>query len=146
MGRHNSESGITAPFQTSTLPSRHYSKFVSIFTDITFWVILSTCGLATGVGLTWLLHRYQHMTVQLTPEAGAAAAGGPLISVIMPVRNEARNLGRSAPALLAQTYPNLEIIVVDDGSTDATPRILASLRDDFAPRVSVHSGRPLPPG
>lgn len=63
----------------------------------------------------------------------------------MPVRNEARNVGRSVPALLAQTYPNLQIIVVDDKSTDATPQLLADLAA-AEPRLQVIAGAPLPDG
>jgi chlorobactene glucosyltransferase len=107
-------------------------------------VAASTVALLIGLALTWLLHRYEHAQVQVGPGA-PAPAGGPLISIIMPARNEARNIGRSVPALLAQTYPNLEIIVVDDQSTDATPQILADLaaRD---PRLIVTRGAALPPG
>ena len=104
----------------------------------------STAGLLIGLTLTWLLHRYQHARVQLTPGA-PAPAGGPLISVIMPARNEAHNVGRSVPALLAQTYPNLEIIVVDDKSTDATPQVLAEIAARNT-RLVVVPGVPLPPG
>jgi chlorobactene glucosyltransferase len=57
---------------------------------------------------------------------GNAPDGGewPLVSVIVPARNEERNLPRLLPTLLSQRYPNYEVIVVDDQSTDATPRIL----------------------
>lgn len=48
----------------------------------------------------------------------------PVVSVIMPVRNGARWLGIAIDSLLAQTVPDLEILIVDDGSTDATPAIL----------------------
>ncbi len=52
----------------------------------------------------------------------------PRISVIIPARNEERNIRRSVEALLAQTYPNFELIVVDDRSTDRTRAILAELQ------------------
>ncbi len=42
----------------------------------------------------------------------------PLVSVIMPVYNGAEYLGRAIDSALAQTYPNLEVIVIDDGSDD----------------------------
>ena len=48
----------------------------------------------------------------------------PLISVIIPVYNSEDVIRRSLDSLLNQTYQNLEIIVVDDGSTDKTPDIL----------------------
>jgi glycosyltransferase involved in cell wall biosynthesis len=43
----------------------------------------------------------------------------------MPVRNEERFLGVALRSLIAQTFADWELVVVDDGSTDATPRILA---------------------
>jgi glycosyltransferase involved in cell wall biosynthesis len=49
------------------------------------------------------------------------------ISVIMPVWNMADSLERSIATILNQTYRDFELIVVDDGSTDETPRVLASL-------------------
>jgi chlorobactene glucosyltransferase len=69
----------------------------------------------------------------------------PLISVIVPARNEAANIERCVRSLLAQTYPNLEIIVIDDGSTDATPAILARLAAESS-RLGVTTGQPLPRG
>lgn len=48
----------------------------------------------------------------------------PLISVIMPVYNSEDVIQRSLDSLLNQTYQNLEIVVVDDGSSDRTPEIL----------------------
>lgn len=48
----------------------------------------------------------------------------PRLSVVIPARNEADHLESALSSLLAQDYPNLEIIVVNDRSTDATGRIL----------------------
>ena len=49
----------------------------------------------------------------------------PFISIIVPVYNTAPWLRRCLDSICAQSYRNLEIICVDDGSTDATPDILA---------------------
>jgi poly-beta-1,6-N-acetyl-D-glucosamine synthase len=48
-------------------------------------------------------------------------------AVVTPARNEERNLPRLAAALAAQTVPPTEWVVVDDGSTDATPAVLSEL-------------------
>lgn len=47
----------------------------------------------------------------------------PLVSVVIPAWNEEVGLGKTIESVLASDYPNLEIIVVDDGSTDQTPEI-----------------------
>lgn len=54
------------------------------------------------------------------------ANDAPLVSVVIPAYNCARLLGRAIESALGQTYPNIECIVVDDGSTDATPEVIAS--------------------
>lgn len=56
----------------------------------------------------------------------------PLVSVILPTHNRARQLARALKSVLSQTYSRLEVIVVDDGSSDATPEAVQSFRD---PRI-----------
>lgn len=53
----------------------------------------------------------------------------PLVSVIIGVHNGQRFLHRAVRSILGQTLTDLELIVVDDGSTDGTGRILSSIRD-----------------
>ncbi|WP_417200701.1 glycosyltransferase family 2 protein [Bizionia sp.] len=48
----------------------------------------------------------------------------PLVSIIIPTFNRAHLLGETLDSILAQTYPNWECIVVDDGSTDGTEALL----------------------
>ena len=51
----------------------------------------------------------------------------PLVSLVIPARNEAHNIRRCVESALASRYPRLEVIVVDDHSTDATGAIAAEL-------------------
>ncbi len=50
----------------------------------------------------------------------------PLISVVIPVRNGAKNIQRTIKSVIRQTHPNKELIVIDGGSTDGTVDILRS--------------------
>jgi chlorobactene glucosyltransferase len=61
------------------------------------------------------------------PEITKRTASYPLVSIIVPARNEERNIRRCVESLLEQNYPNYEVIVVDDGSTDDTPDVLESI-------------------
>lgn len=57
------------------------------------------------------------------------------ISIIVPVYNGAEDLKRSVPALLAQTYDNIEIILINDGSTDNTAAVCAGYERDNPGKV-----------
>jgi glycosyltransferase involved in cell wall biosynthesis len=63
----------------------------------------------------------------------------PLVSVIIPTYNRHRWLGDAIGSVLAQTYHRVEVIVVDDGSTDATAALLARYRNRI--RVIRQSNR-----
>lgn len=75
--------------------------------------------------------------------ADRPAAREPLVSVIIPARDEARIIERTVRAFLAQTYPHLEIIVVNDRSVDGTGEILRTIGDD---RLRVIDGEEPPAG
>jgi glycosyltransferase involved in cell wall biosynthesis len=60
--------------------------------------------------------------------------GCPLVSVVIPVYNRAHLLGRAIRSVLAQTFQNLELVVVDDGSTDGSAGAVAPFED---PRIRV---------
>lgn len=53
----------------------------------------------------------------------------PRISIVLPVRNGARWLGDASESIRRQSFPDWELIIVDDGSTDATARIAHSLAE-----------------
>jgi len=54
---------------------------------------------------------------------------GPLVSVVMPVHNTAPFLKKAVESMLNQDYGNIELILIDDGSTDHSAEVLAGLRD-----------------
>ncbi len=82
---------------------------------------------------------------KLRPSRGASLPEGPpLVSVVLPARNEEEMIGACIEAVLAQDYPLLELIVVDDRSEDRTSEIVEHYvgSDD---RVHLVKGKPLPP-
>jgi chlorobactene glucosyltransferase len=87
--------------------------------------------LATVVLVLWLLALGRTiLNLLFVPRLRAAMpARTPLVSVIVPARDEERMIGRAVRALLAQTYPALEVIVINDRSVDATGTILATIDD-----------------
>lgn len=67
------------------------------------------------------------------------------VSVLLPLRNEATRVTPCLRALLGQQGVDLEIVVLDDGSTDSTAELVRSLAGDD-PRVRLLTGRTLPTG
>jgi O-antigen biosynthesis protein len=63
----------------------------------------------------------------------------PLVTVIMPVRDRASTVGLAIRSVLDQTYPALELVVVDDGSLDGTAKVVGSFDD---PRIELVSVEP----
>jgi chlorobactene glucosyltransferase len=83
---------------------------------------------------------------QRLPKRGSVTAdNSPLVSVLVPARNEARCVEACVESLCQQRYPNLEVIVLDDGSSDATPDILRRLQVKHS-NLTVVEGKPLPEG
>lgn len=56
----------------------------------------------------------------------------PLVSVIMPVHNVEQFLARSILSVMNQTYENIELICIDDGSTDLSSEILVKMKNDYS--------------
>ena len=53
----------------------------------------------------------------------------PLISVLLSVYNDDENIKKSIDSILSQSYKNIELLVIDDGSTDKTYEILNGIKD-----------------
>jgi chlorobactene glucosyltransferase len=113
------------------------------------WLLRILLGLVT---LGWLaavakiLSQWRDPDWTLTPTAPAADPSVS-VSVIIPARNEGGNIGPCLDTVRAQDHDNLQIVVLDDGSSDDTGRILADhVRHD--PRITAlgGSGEGLPEG
>jgi chlorobactene glucosyltransferase len=104
---------------------------------------ISTVIFLSGLWIVYWLHNQYHLDIVVTPVSPPPEA--PLISVCVPARQEERNIRRCVESILAQDYPNFEVIVLDDRSMDRTPDILRQLatQDD---RLNVIHGSALPEG
>jgi chlorobactene glucosyltransferase len=94
----------------------------------------------------WVLSLFRTLlNLALVPRLrrGATPAAAPLVSVIIPARDEAHVIGATVEALLASTYRNFELVVVDDRSADGTGAIVRAFAD---PRVTVIDGDEPPSG
>lgn len=99
--------------------------------------VLAALHAGTGLGDLSLKHgpaaHFDRLTVRNTP---AAVTDGPLVSVVVPSHNAAHTITTCLRGLMAQSWRNLEIIVVDDCSRDATADIVAALaRKDLRLRL-----------
>lgn len=80
----------------------------------------------------------------------AAADGGPVVSLLVPARDEERNVEACLAGMLAQRGVRCEVLLLDDGSRDATHAIATRMLAARAPGATVEArllaGRPLPEG
>jgi glycosyltransferase involved in cell wall biosynthesis len=95
------------------------------------------CGIELAVG-----NRSLKRLDQLPPDAGPAP---PSVSVIIPARNEESGIREALASVLALDYPDCEIIVVNDRSTDGTAAILAEMAARH-PTLNIVTVEPLPEG
>lgn len=79
------------------------------------------------LGARTLINVSTSLAYRAAPKGSSAQ---PLVSVIVPAYNEAVMIKKTLQALLGLRYPAIEIIAVDDGSTDATLRIMTGLAQD----------------
>jgi chlorobactene glucosyltransferase len=86
-----------------------------------------------------LANHYEMWRFTLGPEV----FDGPLVSVLIPARNEERHIERCVNSLRNQLYKNYEILVLNDNSTDHTADIVSRIASGDS-RVKVFNGEPLP--
>jgi glycosyltransferase involved in cell wall biosynthesis len=82
----------------------------------------------------------------LLPEHNIAPAGSPSITIIVPARNEAADIAATLHSLLAQDYSNLQIIAVDDRSTDQTGDLIDTIASQHPDKLRALHVTELPAG
>lgn len=109
-------------------------------------LVCSTLLFLSGLAAVYWTHGQYRMEIVVPPDPPPLEGDPPCISVVVPARNEERNIRRCVQALLDQSYPDYELIVVDDRSTDATARILAELERAHPGKLRILQGSEPPPG
>ncbi len=107
------------------------------------WVLVNTLLIA---GLFFLTYAFYEL-LRPVSTAGSFTGNPPFVSILVPARNEEDKIGRLLASLLAQDYPNFEIVVIDDRSTDNTAQIIQSFVDgDKNKRIKFVHGKDAPDG
>jgi cellulose synthase/poly-beta-1,6-N-acetylglucosamine synthase-like glycosyltransferase len=110
---------------------------------LVFALGLALVAVAAFLQLLW---GYLSMpSLEDVPASTSVTSALPKVSVIVAARDEERHIESAASALLAQSYPNYELIVVDDRSSDRTSEILGRMATR-TPRLHVLTLRELPAG
>lgn len=104
---------------------------------------ISTALFIGGIFIVYWIHNQYHLDIIVKPTPPPSDVS--LISVCVPARNEERNIRACVDAILAQDFPNFEVIVLDDRSTDGTSDILRQLSTQ-SDRLNVIHGSNLPEG
>ncbi|MBC7996484.1 MAG: glycosyltransferase [Leptolyngbya sp.] len=104
-------------------------------------VFLNTMLIVCLTGLTHIFFmRFKRVGLPSIPDERL-----PFVSVIIPARNEETKIARCLESLAQQDYPNYEIVIIDDRSTDRTGEIIAEIASRY-PHVKFVKGREMPTG
>lgn len=119
-------------------------SLAALYAALSPWALAGVVGVSGALSLA----HYRALPQVRRGAAGPQAPAGdewPRVSVVVPARNEEQNLPTLLRSLLALDYPDLDVIVVDDASTDATGALAASYAAQSGGRLRVlHGSGPLP--
>jgi cellulose synthase/poly-beta-1,6-N-acetylglucosamine synthase-like glycosyltransferase/peptidoglycan/xylan/chitin deacetylase (PgdA/CDA1 family) len=138
--------GLTRDQAMPPVPPRSLGQFVSLPVFMTLgWIgrlitVMFIMALCLGMARVFLITAvgFGHRRSESRRVPPMLPAEPPLQTVLIPAHNEAKVIVASVRHVLASDYPNLEVIVIDDGSTDGTAELVAERYHDD-PRVKLLS-------
>ena len=108
-------------------------------------MIVLYASLVLIVGLWATLLSFSNRRVMERLKRHAPLQEKPLVTIAIPARNEEHFIEECVSSLIAQTYKNIEILILDDNSTDNTAEVARKLQDSNS-RVRIIKGKPLEDG
>ncbi len=100
-------------------------------------------GIVTAILAALLLNTIVNLRLLRRPARRQPPATGPLVSILIPARNEARSIVGCVESMALQDYPRCEVLVLDDHSEDETAALVEGLARRYA-HVRLLRGDPLP--
>ncbi len=108
-------------------------------------VLYASVVLVVGVWATLLSFSNRRVMEKLKKSSPFPKQDRPLVSIAIPARNEEHFIEACVSSLIAQSYENIEILILDDNSTDTTAEEVRKLQEQDA-RVRIIKGKPLKKG
>jgi len=105
----------------------------------TFAAVAATAG---------AVHTVRNLSIIRNPRNAASEheTPVPLISILLPARNEAARITPTIKSVLQQDYPNIEFLILDDASSDATSQVVMNLINGHPHARLIHSADSVPAG
>lgn len=103
-----------------------------------FWVVLALASAISILVYSWICSRKLLRLENVALFSGDGSDGLPTVSVIIPACNEGEHIGKTLSLLLDQEYPQLELVVINDRSTDKTGEVIEQFATSYHQINALH--------
>ncbi len=87
---------------------------------------------------------FEPLAAEIIKTSGISSKAHPCISICIPARNEELTIEKCVHSLANQDYPNYEVLILNDCSTDHTDEILKKLKKQYPSKIKIIDGSPKP--
>ena len=133
------------------MPKHLTHNFYSIYMDVEIFylhavIMIIVAVIMVYVCVTWIRFiRTAKISQKYLPKIDVKTyvpTNHPMVSIIVPAKNEEEHIGKCMSSLVQQDYENYEIIIVDDDSTDATYDIAMTFEKKYDNVTLIHTKKP----